>query len=78
MNFQGYRCDYCHATKGATNHWWMRAIGRIDFMLSPWKDSEADLFDSPGNARYEHICSESCATKALSKWMSNQALLKTE
>ena len=71
-----YKCDYCTKLKGDTNHWWMRfAKGVIDhaagvtsgsdaFLLVPWNDASADV------EGVEHICSESCASKALSKWMA--------
>ncbi len=59
-----YRCDYCLNLKGETNHWWLRPQDREQFMLLRW---DAALADVPG---YEHICSESCAAKALSKWMT--------
>jgi hypothetical protein len=59
-----YRCDYCSNMKGETNHWWLRAMDREHFTLQRW---DATLADVPG---YEHICSESCAAKALSKWMT--------
>lgn len=59
-----YRCDYCQNLKGETNHWWLRPPDREQFMLLRW---DAELADAPG---YEHICSESCASRALSKWMT--------
>lgn len=58
-----YRCDYCLNLKGETNHWWLRLADRDQFTLQRW---DAKLADVPG---CEHICSESCAAKALSKWM---------
>lgn len=59
-----YRCDYCLNLKGETNHWWMRVPSPEQFTLLPW---DAALADTDG---YEHICSGSCAAKALSKWMA--------
>ena len=59
-----YRCDYCSNMKGETNHWWLRPPDREHFTLHRWDPALADV---PG---YEHICSESCASKALSKWMT--------
>ena len=59
-----YRCDYCLNLKGETNHWWLRAPSPEQFVLRPWDNT---LADSDG---YEHICSGSCAAKALSKWMA--------
>ena len=59
-----YRCDYCQNLKGETNHWWLRAPIPEQFTLLPW---DAAIADTDG---YEHICSGSCAAKALSKWMA--------
>jgi hypothetical protein len=50
--------------KGETNHWWLHPQEREQFVLLPWDDA---LADQDG---HQHICSESCAAKALSKWMS--------
>jgi len=58
-----YTCDYCGADKGATNHWRLRDKTTDHFILMDWDD---DLADQDG---VEHICSESCASKALSRWM---------
>jgi len=59
-----YRCDYCLNLKGQTNHWWLRPLDAEQFRLVRW---DRDLADLEG---YEHICSESCASKALSKWLA--------
>lgn len=59
-----YRCDYCSNLKGESNHWWLRPPDRHSLTVLRW---DAILADSEG---YEHICSESCAAKALSKWMT--------
>jgi hypothetical protein len=68
MKAHSYRCDYCSNLKGESNHWWLRAPGkkpgRKTFMLQCWDGMQADV------TGYEHICSESCAAKALSKWMT--------
>ena len=59
-----YKCDYCLNPKGDTNHWWLRPQDAEHFVLLAWDDR---LADQDG---YEHICSESCAAKSLSKWMA--------
>jgi hypothetical protein len=59
-----YRCDYCLNLKGETNHWWLRPQDAEQFRLLRWDRQLADT------AGYEHICSESCASKALSKWLT--------
>ncbi len=65
-----YKCDYCGAQKGLTNHWWLRQSIPQRFVLLPW---DGDLADREG---YEHICSESCASKALSKWMARSVVVE--
>jgi hypothetical protein len=59
-----YRCDYCLNLKGETNHWWLRPVDAEQFRLLRWDHHLADV------EGYEHICSESCASKALSKWLA--------
>jgi len=62
-----YKCDYCPNTKGEANHWWLRNTSNVKaFFLVAWDMLLAD------REQYEHICSEECATKALSKWMGEQ------
>lgn len=61
-----YKCDYCLNPKGETNHWWLHPRDPEQFVLLVW---DADLAD---RNEYEHVCSESCASKALSKWMCSQ------
>ena len=63
-----YRCDYCLNLKGETNHWWLRQPDRQHFTLLRWDATLADV------EHYEHICSESCAAKALSKWMAQPSV----
>lgn len=58
-----YRCDYCLNLKGEANHWWLRNVTTLPFILSGWDEELA------ASGKYEHICSESCALKALAKWM---------
>jgi hypothetical protein len=60
-----YRCDYCLNLKGETNHWWLRPQDAEQFRLIRWDHAIADV------EGYEHICSESCAAKALSKWLAD-------
>lgn len=67
-----YKCDYCDRQKGENNHWWLGlspdSIGyplrERAFVLIAWNDAAAE------EPNVEHICSESCASKALSKWMA--------
>ena len=60
-----YKCDYCDRLKGETNHWWL-AAHKPDkgLLLTPWDWEGAKL---PG---VKHICSEQCASKALSRFMA--------
>lgn len=61
-----YRCDYCGAPRGEANHWWLRITVMTSFVLEAWSDALA------ADDGVEHICSEACVTKALSKWMREQ------
>lgn len=68
-----YKCDYCERLKGATNHWWLLFLDQFPaskspaFLLVPWDEADPD-----SKAKPEHICSESCAVKALNKWMAER------
>ena len=62
-----YQCDYCLNQKGETNHWWLRPQESERFTLMVWNDA---LAAAEG---FEHICSESCAAKALSRWMTRKS-----
>lgn len=69
-----YKCNYCPTLKQESNHWWLVGEfsvqtheGRVAFFgLRPWDGSTAQLPD------IEHICSESCAHKALAKYMERK------
>ena len=60
-----YRCDYCLNLKSENNHWWLRPKDSEEFRVTRW-DSELAELDA-----YEHICSESCASKALARWLGS-------
>ena len=64
MRISTFKCDYCDTQKGTTNHWWLRQVKYPGFLLIPWTTDLA-YEDS-----YEHICSQSCASKALSQYLS--------
>lgn len=66
MKISTYKCDACGTQKGATNHWYTLVTRRNIFELKPWSNDDADSNDAA------HICSESCASKALSKWLANR------
>lgn len=68
-----YKCDYCERLKGETNHWWLAVHNSAPrwarnpdkgLLLLPWDEEGAKL---PG---VKHICSEQCASKALSRFMA--------
>jgi hypothetical protein len=66
-----YKCNYCLNIKGETNHWWLRDATLKIFALLRWSDAgDPDAENDKGEPQYEHICSESCAVKALAKWMA--------
>jgi hypothetical protein len=74
---QPWKCDYCLNIKGPSNHWWLfipdaEVTAELDStsnlfvkngLFAKWDEVIADL------TGVEHICSESCGAKALSKWM---------
>lgn len=62
---QPYRCDYCPKVKGEANHWWLRYNDIPTFEIAPWREDRAQMDN------VEHICSEQCAVKALSKWLAS-------
>ena len=68
LNASPYKCNYCGKVKGETNHWWVHpTLGPgTAFVLDTWDDTVALKPD------VENICSEACASKALSKWMGEQ------
>ena len=67
-----YKCDYCLNQKGETNHWWLRPQDSERFTLLAWDEVQA------ADEGFEHICSESCAAKALSKWMARRQFNKSD
>lgn len=70
LNASPFKCNYCGNLKEQTNHWWMRPLYGTSFMLETWDDTVA------AKPTFENICSESCATKALAKWMGEQQTVK--
>lgn len=70
-----YKCDYCPALKKETNHWWMLDVIPRNFTLGTWDEELADQRTVSGTPRFEHVCSESCAVKALNKWMTERKTL---
>jgi hypothetical protein len=68
-----YKCDYCQNTKGEANHWWLlNTSNGLAFFLRGW---DANLADKE---HFQHVCSEQCAVKALSKWMATTPQRPTE
>ena len=61
-----YVCDGCGRPKEESNHWHLRYVESPRFELARWDTKEAE------RDGVEHICSEQCASKALSKWMGEQ------
>ena len=68
MKIETYKCDYCDVRKGDANHWFLRALDTTNFLLFLWEDELKYTCDDKG-LLYEHICSQGCASKALSQWM---------
>jgi hypothetical protein len=73
MKSETYTCDECGKQKQESNHWWILSqVARAQlgpcFSLLPM-----NLIGRVESGISEHLCSESCAIKALSKWMSIHA-----
>jgi hypothetical protein len=71
-----YVCDECGTQKKESNHWWL--VVPLSMLSATVRDYDARVFIiavwSPALAESQgvaHLCSESCATKALSKWMAS-------
>jgi hypothetical protein len=75
-----YKCDECGETKKTTNHWWLllkhtstNVPGFVEsdrtarFTITKWEYCDPDSM-----AVEAHLCSESCASKQLSKWMAQR------
>ncbi|MHB1022429.1 MAG: hypothetical protein ACYC46_04060 [Acidobacteriaceae bacterium] len=70
-----YTCDICGKPKREANHWWMVMLGEVPcfdqgqparrFTLLPWNTTEA------ANPNIHHLCGESCAMKAMERFMSS-------
>lgn len=64
-----YVCDICSHPKQESNHWWLHPQEYHKFTLLHWDDERAN------EDGIKHICSESCSSKALSKWMAKASAL---
>jgi len=75
MKLEVYKCDECGEPRKETNHWWVQTIRNIDpgpcIGLHTWAKGIEMQFDE--RTEVKHLCSESCVTKALSKWMSQRS-----
>jgi hypothetical protein len=67
MKVETYKCDQCGKQKQDSNHWFMLDIGIVGFHLFIWDNANADI------AGYKHLCSQGCASKILSTWMTKAA-----
>lgn len=56
-------CDVCGTVKHKANHWFKATQGPGRFTVAQWDANYYSLSDSPEI----HLCSESCASKAMSK-----------
>jgi hypothetical protein len=79
-----YKCDECGEVKKTTNHWWLllkhtstNVPGFVEsdrtarFTITKWEYCDPDSM-----AVEAHLCSESCASKQLSKWMAQRTNVK--
>jgi hypothetical protein len=61
-----YKCDGegCESIKKEVNHWWVVTPSDRAFSVRPMKIEESELAVNAIT-----MCSESCVSKALSRWM---------
>ncbi len=72
-----YICDVCGTQKRETNRWYA-SRARIEpdvaseqgILFLPWE--VAEHLGVLENANVQHLCSEQCCIKALSKWLESQ------
>jgi hypothetical protein len=61
-------CDFCGKVKGETNHWWCVSLirnGEDLRIIKHWYGHDHGVKDA---------CSESCVTKAVSRFMATRKL----
>ena len=70
INSNHTECDVCHATKGATNHWFVaiQVAPHTGIMFVPAEDATTKR-DDP-NIQIQDICGQACATKRFSQFLS--------
>jgi hypothetical protein len=56
-----YKCDECGVLKGESNHWWRARFSKGLFTIRAWGSVTNE---TKGEF---HLCSESCASKAMSR-----------
>lgn len=73
-----YTCDECGKLKGDANHWFFALIFETGsgsaISISPWAARGCESFimaDHQYRNRSSHLCSESCASKAMSKFLGS-------
>jgi hypothetical protein len=65
MKFDGVKCDECGAIKKDVNHWFI-AIGTAERFTVTLPETSGYLQLGPGERALD-LCSESCASKAMSR-----------
>ena len=60
-----FTCNGCGKQKQKVNRWWLASLNGGTFQIQPWTDEEA-------NSAQQHLCGESCLTKAVSKYMQTK------
>lgn len=63
------RCDNpeCRALRGETNHWWVLGGNKVGFYLRKWHE-----VPDPYESGLQHLCSQACAMRTFSKYMTAQ------
>ncbi len=73
-----FSCDYCGTRKQASNNWCLRDLLLENFSIAKWNEAKAGVETHDGKPQFEHICSETCAAKALNKWFGKQGVVSVD
>lgn len=68
MELNTYKCDECPAIRKEANHWFKMTIIANAIIIQRWDMPELEgIPRNPTHDKRLHLCSESCAAKAMSK-----------
>lgn len=65
MKVDTFSCDNCGQVKGENSHWFRVDFNNTGLQLNPWDAA-------PATATSIDLCSDSCVTRAVQKWLDMQ------